>query len=426
MNWKSTVRRVAMSFASTGLRGSLRSRVLAGTAALLVGLLGPSVAQSQSLVPGAVAPGLRAERWPLGEAVTRYEPGRVYIVEFWATWCIPCHLAVPKLTDLTRRYPGLTVVGVAASEQASTTTRDDRYDLVQAYVDKRRHEIAYSIAFDSTGAMWNDWMVAAQRGGIPAAFIIGPDGRVVWIGNPLVPEFDRTIEAVMRRPDVRNTPRTVVGPAPRPAPVRVEAPIVSRDVPSPAPQPVLARPAPVVRPEREAAVAPVRSPAPRAESVTRAAPQPTTAVAQPSRSGPTVRRTPPNASMTKAASQQPARRVAAPAPGRSAAPPRSPSRESGAKRATEPQRSEVARSPAKRAEASRASSKKSEPTRTQSKRPETKRPETKRAETKRPEAKRAEATRSDAKRAEPKRTETRRPAPKAEERRRSDRSDRRD
>ena len=68
---------------------------------------------------GDPAPILRPMVWIKGEPITHYEPGRIYVVEFWATWCSPCIDAVPRLTALQSKYPDkVTVVGVNVLESA--------------------------------------------------------------------------------------------------------------------------------------------------------------------------------------------------------------------------------------------------------------------------------------------------------------------
>lgn len=174
----------------------------------LLATLAPRAAAQDdaTLAVGSAAPPLVIEQWPRGVPVTRFERGRVYVIEFWATWCTPCHLVVPKLTELQRNNPALTVISVAASEQATTVNRDDRLEKVQDYVSRRSDEIGFTIAYDGSGEMWRRWMVASQRGGIPAAFIVGPDGRLTWIGNPLVPDFEKELAATLARPDVNKAP----------------------------------------------------------------------------------------------------------------------------------------------------------------------------------------------------------------------------
>lgn len=231
---------------------------------LLATLAPRALAQdADTLVVGSAAPPLVIEQWPRGVPVTRFERGRVYVIEFWATWCTPCHLVVPKLTELQRNNPALTVISVAASEQASTPHRDDRLEKVQDYISKRSDEIGFTVAYDGSGEMWRRWMVASQRGGIPAAFIVGPDGRLAWIGNPLVPDFEKELAATLARPEVNKSP----------APTRFTGAVPSRGTQLPprtwtaaatsAPLPALVTPAPRREPLPRASAQP-RPPQPRA------------------------------------------------------------------------------------------------------------------------------------------------------------------
>ena len=50
--------------------------------------------------------------WIQGQPVTGFEKGKIYIVELWATWCVPCVAAMPHLEKLSRRFAGkITVIG---------------------------------------------------------------------------------------------------------------------------------------------------------------------------------------------------------------------------------------------------------------------------------------------------------------------------
>jgi thiol-disulfide isomerase/thioredoxin len=231
---------------------------------LLAALAPRAAAQDDAtLAVGSAAPPLVIDQWPRGVPVTRFERGRVYVVEFWATWCTPCHLVVPKLTELQRNNPALTVIGVAASEQATTVNRDDRLEKVQNYITKRSDEIGYTMAYDGSGETWSRWMVSAQRGGIPAAFIVGPDGRLAWIGNPLVPDFEKELAATLARPDVNKTP----------APTRFTGVVPPRNTQLP-PRTLNAQPPsqPASQPVVQAAPRRAAAPLPQASAAPRSAP----------------------------------------------------------------------------------------------------------------------------------------------------------
>ena len=57
----------------------------------------------------------------LGEIVTQNK-GKVIVVDFWATWCIPCVKEFPHLVELHKKYGKDGVVAISVS---LTTPRTD-------------------------------------------------------------------------------------------------------------------------------------------------------------------------------------------------------------------------------------------------------------------------------------------------------------
>jgi thiol-disulfide isomerase/thioredoxin len=140
----------------------------------------PAAALGQSLKVGDKAPPIVAEKWVKGEAVKGLEHGRVYVVEFWATWCGPCIKGIPHLTELQKRYKdkGVTVIGMTAEDPNNTLAA------VEKFVKGKGEEMAYTVAFDDHRKTDHAYMEAAGRNSIPSAFLINQDGKIAWIGHP--------------------------------------------------------------------------------------------------------------------------------------------------------------------------------------------------------------------------------------------------
>jgi thiol-disulfide isomerase/thioredoxin len=135
---------------------------------------------------GDPAPPLAVSRWLKGEPVKQLEPGKTYVVEFWATWCGPCIGCMPYLTELEKVYKNrVTFISVDVAE------RDQAQ--VAPFVEKMADKMGHAVAVDDVpagddrglnGRMWLTWIAAAGERGIPCAFIIS-QGKVAWIDHPI-------------------------------------------------------------------------------------------------------------------------------------------------------------------------------------------------------------------------------------------------
>lgn len=168
---------------------TLLSAVL--TLGLAAGMTTGALAQEKKLAVGAQAPGLDIELWTRGDQ-TSIESGKVYVIDFWATWCGPCKRSIPHLTELQKEYgdKGLTIIGISNEET----------DLVKKFTQQWSGKMEYTVAVDRRQGTTRAWMQAAGRDTIPTAFIVDRKGKVAFIGNPL-PEagdgFDEVLKRVM-------------------------------------------------------------------------------------------------------------------------------------------------------------------------------------------------------------------------------------
>lgn len=93
--------------------------------------------------------------------------GRVVLLDFWATWCLPCHKELPVLERLHERYGerGLAVLAVSIDRSGLPKVRwlYDKLGLstLPIHLDEN-HEASLALGVDA----------------IPAAFLIDRDGRL--------------------------------------------------------------------------------------------------------------------------------------------------------------------------------------------------------------------------------------------------------
>jgi thiol-disulfide isomerase/thioredoxin/tetratricopeptide (TPR) repeat protein len=152
-------------------------------------------ARGHSLGLGDPAPKLDVKSFVKGEPIATLEPGKFYVVEFWATWCGPCRVSIPHLTKLQKKHPKVAFIGVSIWEQDQNA--------VKPFVDTMGDQMAYRVATDAIpekgdandGIMASKWMKAAGQGGIPTAFIIDKGRRIAWIGHPM--SMDEPLEKIV-------------------------------------------------------------------------------------------------------------------------------------------------------------------------------------------------------------------------------------
>ncbi len=141
----------------------------------------PKEKPAVSLKPGDPAPPLKVSRWLQGDAVKAFEKDKVYVVEFWATWCGPCIAVMPHLSELQTQYKnkGVAVIGFTAADPKNTE------DQVAAFVKERGPKLKYTFAFADDAVTMDTWMKAAGREGIPCSFVVDKAGKIAYTGHPM-------------------------------------------------------------------------------------------------------------------------------------------------------------------------------------------------------------------------------------------------
>lgn len=139
---------------------------------------------------GAAAAPLRIQQWVKGGPVHLADGKgqKIYVVEFWATWCPPCRASIPHLSELQKRFKdqGVVIIGIS----------NETPDKVKPFVAKMGEKMDYVVALDSDRRTSAGYMRAYGQNGIPHAFVVDKKGRVAWHGHPMA-GLDKVLEQMI-------------------------------------------------------------------------------------------------------------------------------------------------------------------------------------------------------------------------------------
>jgi cytochrome c biogenesis protein CcmG, thiol:disulfide interchange protein DsbE len=114
--------------------------------------------------------------------------GKVVVLNFWASWCIPCKQEAPEVERVWRsfRSKGVVVVGV--------DTKDFSGD-ARSFM--RHYGLTYPVVRDGDGSLWGPYGVT----GVPETRVIDRNGKYVgtqFYGATTATDLRRSIEHALR------------------------------------------------------------------------------------------------------------------------------------------------------------------------------------------------------------------------------------
>ncbi len=157
------------------------------TAALvLLFLFGQNLIAFAAPNVGDTAPEITAREWLNTKDTVSLAnlKGKIVVVEFWATWCPPCRRSIPHLVELNSKYKDKNLVIIGLTDENRKEANIDNF-VAQMKMD-------YIVGTGSaSGSIYE-----VQT--IPHAFLIGPDGKIIWEGHPMN-GLDQAIEDAMHK-----------------------------------------------------------------------------------------------------------------------------------------------------------------------------------------------------------------------------------
>jgi thiol-disulfide isomerase/thioredoxin len=146
---------------------------------------------------GNPAPDFTVKDWINSDPFSLSElQGNVVLLEFWATWCKPCHSMFPKIKKLHNDYKdkGLSVVALTRyyfSVKATAGSEESELELIQKFV--RDHEIDFPVGIAADAGTQMRYGAV----GLPTFAIIDRKGNVRLFGrlsgDGADPKFDEEL-----------------------------------------------------------------------------------------------------------------------------------------------------------------------------------------------------------------------------------------
>lgn len=170
----------------------------------------PEKKENKTAAPAEALPTLSLEGlpevWLQGAPVKEWEKDKVYIFEFWATWCGPCLAAMPHMEQLHQAFkdnPRMQIIGVNVMDRKTP-------EVLKEFIKNRPTPLNYTMAVDVDGKKTSEkWLEPLKVNGIPHAFAV-KNGRLIWRGHPSQLS-EKTMQAMLK-PDFSAASLAAKGP----------------------------------------------------------------------------------------------------------------------------------------------------------------------------------------------------------------------
>jgi len=156
---------------------------LAVTVALAVSLLFPCL--TSGLQKGGTAPQLRVTSTSGQQITNANYSGRVLLIQFFATWCLPCQESIPTIIRFNKKYgrQGFQVLGLSIDESGER--------VVKAFITEKK--ITYPVAL-ANGMLQEAYGVRS----VPTLFLINRKGQVVEKFRGMSEEIEQALELAIK------------------------------------------------------------------------------------------------------------------------------------------------------------------------------------------------------------------------------------
>ena len=154
----------------------------------------------ESYASADAAPDLNIEEW-IGQEPVSFEKlrGKVVLVDFWATWCMPCISTFPRLKGWYKKYGGsdFMIVGVTkyyGQQEGKKMSKLEESEFLKDF--RSKYKLPYGIAVLSDN---NEDSMKYGINAFPTTILLDRNGVVRYIGIGAGPEESENLENMIQK-----------------------------------------------------------------------------------------------------------------------------------------------------------------------------------------------------------------------------------
>ncbi len=168
-------KRIFLTFARYGLAVAIAMTTTLGVA---------QYNSSPTLKIGDPTPPIKVQTWLRGQPVTHFEKGKVYVLDFWATWCGGCIAVFPQISAIAEKYKDrVSFMSVDTYEHLGKSNAEDPLPKVTQFLKTPQgQKLTLNVCLDgNAAAMWDAWIKPLRRVGLPTTYVIDQEGKIAWV-----------------------------------------------------------------------------------------------------------------------------------------------------------------------------------------------------------------------------------------------------